>query len=179
MDDPKVCPDDYRDDDAQSSIDDTKALIAYTRKCGSLVQPILTPRFALACTDDLLNRLRSLAADEPSLHIQTHIAENKQEVRDVKERFNMNYASVYEKYGLLRSNTILGHAVHLDEDEIELIAKRRAGISHCPTSNFNLSSGAAPIGKYLDKGIKVCVCGFPLLTHFPVTDTRLLSNRSD
>jgi hypothetical protein len=45
--------------------------------------------------------------------------------------------------------------VHLEEAEVQLIAQRGAGVSHCPTSNFNLSSGVAPVGKLLDRGIKV------------------------
>lgn len=72
-----------------------------------------------------------------------------------------SYTGVYDASGLLRANTILAHAVHLNDEEIALIAERKAGISHCPTSNFNLNSGVAPIGLYLDRGIKVsylCYC---------------------
>jgi len=62
---------------------------------------------------------------------------------------------VYDMFGLLRNNTILAHAVHLSQDEMDLIKAREAGISHCPTSNFNLSSGVAPVGKFLDMEMKV------------------------
>jgi guanine deaminase len=66
-----------------------------------------------------------------------------------------SYAGVYDAFGLLKNNTILAHAVHLSQEEIDLIKERDAGISHCPTSNFNLTSGVAPVGVFLDKGIKV------------------------
>jgi len=49
----------------------------------------------------------------------------------------------------------LAHAIHLTRDEVELIKQRGVGLSHCPTSNFNLNSGIAPIGYFLDKGVKV------------------------
>jgi len=49
----------------------------------------------------------------------------------------------------------LAHAIHLTKDEVELIRQRKVGISHCPTSNFNLNSGIAPIGYFLDRGVKV------------------------
>ena len=65
------------------------------------------------------------------------------------------YAGVYDAFGLLRENTILAHAVHLEEEEVEIIKARRAGVSHCPTSNFNLRSGCARIGMLLDRGVKV------------------------
>lgn len=68
---------------------------------------------------------------------------------------DLTYAGVYDHYGLLRENTILAHAVHLQPSEIDLISQRGSGISHCPTSNFNLTSGMAKVGVMLDKGIKV------------------------
>jgi len=146
----------------QDSIDNTKKLINYIRSLtqttdSALVQPILTPRFAISCTPELLRSLGDIAASDPSLHIQAHISENIDEVTTVGELFpgNTSYADVYDSFGLLGPKTILGHAIHLGDDEVELIAKRKAGISHCPTSNFNLTSGIAQVGKYLDAGIKV------------------------
>ncbi|KAG5637943.1 hypothetical protein H0H81_002537 [Sphagnurus paluster] len=163
------CPEYYIDHSADTSLHETKQLISHIRSLSKsnhhkqgqhstdLVQPILTPRFAISCTPELLGSLGELASSEPSLPIQTHISENKAEVALIKEIFPdaPHYAGVYDSFGLLRSNTILAHAVHLEDAEIELIAKRNAGISHCPTSNFNLSSGVAPVGIFLDKGIKV------------------------
>jgi guanine deaminase len=160
-------PDYYVEPSADSSIADTKELITHIRSLTPpasssppdhpLVRPILTPRFAPSCTRELLTSLGKLASADPSLHIQTHISENKSEIELVKSLFPEapHYAGVYDSFGLLRANTVLAHGVHLEEAEVEIIAQRRAGISHCPTSNFNLSSGIAPIGIYLDRGIKV------------------------
>lgn len=146
----------------QDSIDNTKKLIHYIRSLtqtsdSALVQPILTPRFAISCTPELLRSLGDIADSDPSLRIQAHISENLDEVATVGELFpgNTSYADVYDYFGLLGPKTILGHAVHLGDDEVKLIAERKAGISHCPTSNFNLTSGIAQVGKYLDAGIKV------------------------
>lgn len=160
------CPGHYIEPSFEDSVADTQALISYIRSLSPqrdnssqepLVQPILTPRFAISCTDDLLSSLGTLASSDPKLRIQTHISENKSEISFTRELFPSasSYAGVYDMFGLLRQNTILAHAVHLTEDEIDLIKSKDAGISHCPTSNFNLSSGVAPIGVYLDKGIKV------------------------
>ncbi|KZP12556.1 Metallo-dependent hydrolase [Athelia psychrophila] len=165
------CPASYVEPSAAQSLADTHALIAHirahpappnilssaARDPAPLVQPILTPRFAISCTPDLLAALGTLAARDPALRIQTHISENRKEVAFTKELFpaSASYAGVYDDFGLLRGNTILAHGVHLEEAELALIRARGAGISHCPTSNFNLSSGVAPVGKYLDRGIKV------------------------
>jgi len=149
---------DYIEASADDSIRDTHALIRHIRSLDQhshsghhhdhLVQPILTPRFALSCSRDLLTRLGSLAASEPTLRIQTHISENETEVVETLKRFTeaKSYADLYDIYDLLRENTILAHAVHLTKDEVGLIKKKGVGISHCPTSNFNLNSGIAPIG---------------------------------
>ncbi|KAF8969631.1 hypothetical protein BDZ97DRAFT_1902411 [Flammula alnicola] len=156
----------YIEPSADASIQATREFITYIRALSKpstsssqepLVQPILTPRFAISCTHELLSSLGTLAASDPSLRIQTHIAENPSEVEYTNLLFptHDHYAAVYDKCGLLRSNTILAHAVHLTDDEVDLIKARDAGISHCPTSNFNLNSGVAPVGAYLDKGIKV------------------------
>ena len=166
---PKVY--DYVERSADDSMRDTHTLIHYIRcldhRHEPLVQPILTPRFALSCSRKLLARLGSLAEKEPTLRIQAHISENVDEVSEVLKSFKeaSSYAEVYDIYGLLRENTILGHAAHLTKNEVELIKQRGAGISHCPTSNFNLNSGIAPIGYYLDRGVKVRLFG-PILMKY-------------
>ncbi|KAH9964325.1 hypothetical protein BGW80DRAFT_812825 [Lactifluus volemus] len=86
-----------------------------------------------------------------------HISENQNEVRKTLELFPdaTSFADVYDMYGLRGPRTILAHAIHLEEQEIALIKKRDAGVSHCPTSNFNLRSGVCAVGNLIDRGIKV------------------------
>ncbi|KAG8840428.1 hypothetical protein FRB91_006105, partial [Serendipita sp. 411] len=153
----------YVERNCTASISDTKALIDYVHSLpplpsqSSLVHPIITPRFAISCTDELLSSLGKLASQYPKMAIQTHVSENPSEIAFVKELFPdaPHYTGVYDTHGLLREGTILGHAVHLTDDEVRLIKERNGGIAHCPTSNFNIRSGMANVGKYLDQGIKV------------------------
>ncbi|KDN39078.1 hypothetical protein K437DRAFT_14574 [Tilletiaria anomala UBC 951] len=123
----------------------------------ALVQPILTPRFAIACTDALLSAIAALQARDPTLRIQTHLSENPSEISFTKELFPFaeNYTAVYDHFALLTPRTILAHAIHLEDEEMELIAKRGCGVSHCPTSNLNIRSGCSRIGEMLNRGIKV------------------------
>ncbi|KAJ3571119.1 hypothetical protein NP233_g3955 [Leucocoprinus birnbaumii] len=170
----------YVEASTEESIDDTLRLISHIRSLvpiskhaslgtfpEPLVQPILTPRFALSCTEECLFKLGHIAdahdrarrgREEPRLRIQTHIAENPREYREVVEKYpnaKGSYAKVYEMHGVLRETTILGHGIHLTDEDIHWIKKSNAGISHCPTSNFYLTSGIAPVGRYLDEGLKV------------------------
>ncbi|OQD80284.1 hypothetical protein PENANT_c037G04375 [Penicillium antarcticum] len=161
MDNPDFCPKYYRDTSAEDSLSATKATIAHINAIdptGSLINPILTPRFAPSCTRPSLEALGKLAASySPPLHIQTHIAENTNEITLVNDLFPEagSYTTVYDKYDLLTPRTILAHAVHLSAEEKALIAKRDAKISHCPASNSALGSGIAPVRSFLDLGITV------------------------
>lgn len=159
MDRPETCPEYYRHASAESSIRSTQAVIEHIKSRdpkGQLVQPILTPRFAPSCSEAVLSTLGELAEKE-KLPIQTHISENTSEIDLVKKIFpnNRNYADVYDSYGLLTSRTVLAHAIHLSDPEVEMVKERGCGVSHCPVSNTSLGSGICPVRKLLDRGVKV------------------------
>lgn len=121
------CPANYIEKSAESSLDDTASLIAHIRALTpspktALVQPIITPRFAISCTSDLLEGLGKLAATEEAagtpVAIQTHLAENTGEIAFTKELFaeiggdwDGSYTGVYEHFGLLGPRTVLAHCV--------------------------------------------------------------------
>ena len=103
-----------------------------------------------------MNKLSEIQK-QTQLPVQTHISENINEIELVKELFpnSKSYAAVYDAHGLLNEKTILAHAVHLTEEEADLIAERKAKIAHCPCSNSALSSGVARVRWLLEKGIQV------------------------
>lgn len=159
MDSEKLCPDYYRDESAEEGLRKSKEVIEYIRSQdpkGELVRPIITPRFAPACTAEAMTGLAELAKKE-DLPIQTHISENKGEVALVKDLFPgcESYAHVYDTHSLLTPRTILAHAVHLSSSEADLIARRQSKISHCPCSNSSLTSGAASVRWMWEKQIEV------------------------
>ena len=149
----------YRDESVEAAISATEETIAH---CASidpkrgLVEPIITPRFAPSCTSASLHRLGALAK-KYELPIQTHIAENPNEVKLIEQMFPdcKSYTDVYVKHNLLTSRTVLGHAIWLNEEEKQTVKDHRASISHCPVSNSYLSSGLCPVRSYLDLGVKV------------------------
>ncbi|KAK4228833.1 Metallo-dependent hydrolase [Podospora fimiseda] len=156
-------PEYYLDESPEESLSKTKECVDFIReKKQDLVRPVITPRFAPACSFDLLKKLGDLAK-ETDLPIQTHISENKNEILLVKELFPMektgakddSYASVYDAAGLLTEKMILAHGVHLTEFEADLIAERKSKVSHCPCSNSAITSGAAKVRWLLGKGIVV------------------------
>ncbi len=129
------------------------------KECGEdgLVRPIITPRFVPSCTPEMLRACGELAA-KYQLPVQSHLSENKDEIAWVKELEPEStcYGDAYDRYGLFgQTPTVMAHCVWSDGEELELIKRRGVVVAHCPTSNFNVASGMAPIRKFLDEGVKV------------------------
>ena len=141
----------------EQSIINTKKWLEESKKFKN-IKPIITPRFIPSCSDELMYDLSKIVKnyDLPS---QSHISENRAEIRWVKELVkNVNsYEEAYYKFGFLGNytNTIMAHYVWPDEKDIELVKNNKVWIAHSPSSNRNLSSGLAPIKRYLEEGIKV------------------------
>ncbi len=85
----------------------------------------------------------ALLAAHPGLYMQTHVAENRDEVRWVAELFPRarSYLDVYRQHGLLNRRAVLAHGVWLDADDRALLRDSGAQIAHCPSSNLFLGSG--------------------------------------
>ncbi|RUS71139.1 hypothetical protein EGW08_021105 [Elysia chlorotica] len=105
---------------------------------------------------ELMQDLAKIAT-EHSLPIQTHISENREEVKMIAGMYpqSKNYTDVYVQAGLLGDKTILAHGVYLSDLELEVIRTRGSGISHCPNSNFSLKSGILDVRKVMKAGVKL------------------------
>jgi guanine deaminase len=123
----------------------------------SLVRPIITPRFVPSCTPELLKACGELAK-KYQLPVQSHLSENTSEIAWVAELEpeSKSYGDAYNRYGLFgQTPTIMAHCVWTAGSELELMKKNGVMVAHCPTSNFNLSSGMAPVRNLLDAGIRI------------------------
>jgi guanine deaminase len=96
----------------------------------------VTPRYALACSQDLLEGAGDLAK-RMNLPVQTHLNETQDEIREVRHRFHKPYIDVYEEAGLLSASSLFAHCVHMNSRDW----KKVRNVSHCPTSNVFLRSG--------------------------------------
>ncbi|MCF6276040.1 MAG: guanine deaminase [Robiginitomaculum sp.] len=103
----------------------------------------ITPRFAPTSTSAQLAMAGELKAQNPSVHVHTHMSENKAEIEFVKELFpkSKDYLDVYESHGLVGDKTVLAHGIHLNTSMCKRISASGAAISLCPTSNMFLGSG--------------------------------------
>ena len=126
--------------------------------------PILTPRFIPCCTDQLMEELRQIQMAY-GIPVQSHLSESKGEIEFVKflRPDNSFYGDGYNDYDLFGKNddidtdvkTVMAHCVWSTDEEVELMHKNGVFVAHCPASNMNLTSGIAPIRKYLELGLNV------------------------
>jgi guanine deaminase len=117
----------------------------------------VTPRFSLSCTDPLLASAGALLGDIPGSFFTSHINENAEEIRGVRELFGCDYATSYAKHGLLGPRSVLAHDVHPVQGELRMLGGSRAAVAHCPTSNAALGSGMFPLGAHLAFGVRVAL----------------------
>ena len=115
-----------------------------------------SPRFAVTCSEKLMRGAAELAA-RLDAYLQTHLAENREEIEKVRHLYMSarDYTHVYEKCGVLTAHTVLGHCTHLNPREIAAIAAAQSSVAHCPSSNLFLGSGLIRIDQLLKAGINV------------------------
>jgi guanine deaminase len=103
----------------------------------------ITPRFAPTSTDAQLRGAGALAAKYPDVWIQSHVAENQDEIAWARELFpnSSSYLATYADFGLLRERAVYAHCIHFDEADRALMRSSGASAAVCPTSNLFLASG--------------------------------------
>lgn len=116
----------------------------------------ISPRFALACSEEMLELCGTLKKEHPDTYIQTHLDENLSEVKETQKTFpwSKNYLDVYQKFGLVTDRSVFGHCIHTTDPELELFKESGAIMSWCPVSNNFLGSGLFNFErstKYTDK----------------------------
>ena len=147
------------------------------------VKPIITPRFTPSCTDELMEALGKIAADQ-KLPIQSHLSENTGEIAWVGELHPdcAQYWETYAKYGLWNDRTLMAHCVWSDERERKAMKDAGVWVVHCADSNQNLMSGVAPIRVMLNEGLKVTlgsdIAGGDHLSMFDVTAASIRASKA-
>ncbi len=103
----------------------------------------ITPRFAPTSTDAQLRGAGLLAARYPEVWIQSHVAENKDEIAWARALFpqSRSYLATYDDFGLMRERAIYAHCIHFDDDDRALMRDTGAAAAISPTSNLFLGSG--------------------------------------
>ncbi len=151
------CPEFLRDT-AASGYEESQALIERWHNRDRL-QYAITPRFAPTSTDEQLAAAGRLAGEHADVFVQTHLAENEEEVAWVAELFpdSRSYLDVYDRHGLLRKRSVLAHGIWLGDEDLKRLAQTGAAIAHCPSCNLFMGSGLFDLNKTTAAGVRVAM----------------------
>ncbi len=119
----------------------------------------ITPRFAVTSTPEQLVALGALAAEHPSVYVQSHVAENRAEIEAVARLFpdHRSYLEVYDRAGLVRERSLWAHCIYLDDADRARLTAAGASPVFCPTSNLFLGSGLYDLAEARAAGNRVAV----------------------
>lgn len=123
---------------------------------GGRIRYCFAPRYAPVCTTELL-RLTADFSAKFDAHVHSHAAESEEEERIIMERTGMREIVYLDSVGLINPRTVLAHCVHLNDREIDIMAKRGCHVAHCPSANLYLASGIAPIPEMMKHWINISI----------------------
>ena len=119
-----------------------------------LISFSFAPHAPYTVSDATFTRIITLA-EQVNIGVHTHIHETQHEIAESEKLHGLRPLSRFANLGLLSPTLTLAHCVHLDLDEIKLLAEHSCSIAHCPSSNLKLASGIAPIAQYAKHGVNI------------------------
>jgi len=120
----------------------------------SMCRIALAPCSPFSVTPRLMKQTAALAR-QYNLLLHTHLAETPDEDDYCQNKLGMRPLEYMEQLDWLGHDVWFAHCVHLNEDEIKIMAETQTGVAHCPSSNMRLGSGAAPIPEMINRGVPV------------------------
>ena len=142
--------------DAQSYEDSVEAGRKFIEqwKGHPLIVPAIAPHAHYTCPPEVLRACVDLAT-EYNVPLHTHVSETLLEVEESRRQHGMPVVPWIKKNGLLDTQLIAAHCVHVDPGEIRTLQRAGAGVSHNPSSNLKLASGVAPVAQMIETGLKL------------------------
>ena len=120
----------------------------------AMVRVGLAPCSPFSVSRELMRDAALLARDK-GVMLHTHLAENDEDIAYSLEKFGCRPGQYAEDFGWVGEDVWHAHCVKLASAEIDLFARTRTGVAHCPCSNCRLGSGIAPVRKMRDAGVPV------------------------
>ena len=143
-------------DSEDSILKDSQRLIEkyHDGKTGAFVQIVLAPCSPFSVTTDLMRQSAKLAR-EYGVHLHTHLAETEDEEQFCLQKFGHRPVGYMQEVDWVGDDVWFAHAVWVNNEEIQVFAKHKCGVAHCPTSNMRLASGIAPVKEYCAADVNV------------------------
>lgn len=122
--------------------------------CNDRIHVMLGPHAPYTCSNDYLESVIARAR-ELGCEIHMHLAETAGEVEECRKKYGKTPIALMESLGMFEVGTLAAHCVHVDEEDLEIMARHHVRVAHNPQSNLKLASGIAPVAGMLQKGITV------------------------
>ncbi len=121
---------------------------------GGRIAAMFGPHAPYTCPPEFLEKVVA-AAEEMGVGIHIHLAETGDEIKEIVEKYGKTPVALMEEVGLFELPVLAAHCVHLNDSDIDILARRQVGIAHNPQSNMKLASGVAPVTRLLQAGALV------------------------
>ena len=144
-----------KDEAAKSRLDEAYEEMEFA-KGNDRISFMLGPHAIYTCGEELLRELPDIAL-EKKIGIMIHLAEGNTEYVSSIKGHKKSPTAYLESLNFFRSPTLAAHCVHLDDEDIAILAKRKVSVATNPVSNMKLGNGFAPISKMIKAGINICV----------------------
>ncbi|MFL6209185.1 MAG: 5'-deoxyadenosine deaminase [Pyrinomonadaceae bacterium] len=142
-------------EETEDSINESLALLdEWHGRADGRLRYCFAPRFAVSCSRTLLERVAQLARTRGVL-VHTHASENQTEIELVERATGQRNIAYLNSVGLAAPHVALAHCVHVNDEELDILARTGTHVLHCPSSNLKLGSGLAPIAEMLERGLSV------------------------
>ncbi|PYS60888.1 MAG: N-ethylammeline chlorohydrolase [Acidobacteria bacterium] len=147
-------PSELHEETRESIRESVELIESWHGRADSRVRCCFAPRFAVSCTRELLIEVSELARKHRVM-IHTHASENKGECEIVERESGLRNVAYLDSLGISGAHVLLAHCIHLDDEEMETLARTKTNVAHCPSSNLKLGSGIARVSEMLARGISV------------------------
>lgn len=140
--------------DPADNLKEARAFVERWQGVSDRLVPGIFCHSPLTCSAETLAGAMEISRDY-GVPLQCHVSETAAEVKEILDRYGKRPAFHLDEAGVLGSDFVAVHAVHLDRDEISLFSERGAGVVHVPESNMKLGCGAAPVKRMLEAGLRI------------------------
>lgn len=129
----------------------------YQNKCGGRIKVVPAPHAIYTCSGEFLREIAKRSVERYDSLIHIHLSETLTEVENSKKEYGMTPIEYVNSLGLLDSQIIAAHCVHITDEEIELVKDKKFYPVYNPSSNLKLASGFTPVDKMLKNNIKLAM----------------------
>jgi len=141
-------------EEKDACIREAKSMIRKWNAKGGLVTTWLAPRSLGGCSEELYREVSELA-EERGTRVTMHLAEVREDVQYARRNFGTTPFEFIRQVGLAGPRSLFAHMVWLTEKDVAGVAKTKANVAHCPSSNLKLGSGIPKVPELLEAGANV------------------------